>query len=115
MRKNPHVRICGGLGSATTLVYPTARGGDRRRGRSAHRPERVGNFETSSSYMLAAVANISDEQMHEAIQIFGQETTVQASLFTVVRDMHEHLGQAIAYARMNGVVPPWTARQQRGE
>ena len=23
MRKNPHVRICGGLGSATTLVYPT--------------------------------------------------------------------------------------------
>ena len=23
MRKDPHVRICGGLGSATTLVYPT--------------------------------------------------------------------------------------------
>ena len=27
MRKNPHVRICGGLGSATTLVYPTVLGG----------------------------------------------------------------------------------------
>ena len=26
MRKNPHVRICGGLGSATTLVYPTVVG-----------------------------------------------------------------------------------------
>ena len=26
MRQNPHVRICGGPGSATTLVYPTARG-----------------------------------------------------------------------------------------
>ena len=24
MRQNPHVRICGGAGSATTLVYPTA-------------------------------------------------------------------------------------------
>ncbi len=24
MRKNPHVRICGGPGSATTLVYPTS-------------------------------------------------------------------------------------------
>ncbi len=23
MRQNPHVRICGGLGSATALVYPT--------------------------------------------------------------------------------------------
>ena len=26
MRQNPHVRICGGPGSATTLVYPTAGG-----------------------------------------------------------------------------------------
>ena len=25
MRQNPHVRICGGPGSATTLVYPTCR------------------------------------------------------------------------------------------
>ena len=25
MRQNPHVRICGGPGSATTLVYPTFR------------------------------------------------------------------------------------------
>ena len=31
MRKNPHVRICGGLGSATTLVYPTSRSGQRPR------------------------------------------------------------------------------------
>ena len=32
MRQNPHVRICGGPGSATTLVYPTAKcptGGSR--------------------------------------------------------------------------------------
>ena len=26
MRQNPHVRICGGPGSATTLVYPTVNG-----------------------------------------------------------------------------------------
>jgi uncharacterized damage-inducible protein DinB len=25
--------------------------------------------------------------------------------------MHEHLGQAIAYARVNGVVPPWSAKE----
>ena len=33
MRQNPHVRICGGPGSATTLVYPTtdARDEDHRR------------------------------------------------------------------------------------
>ena len=32
MRKNPHVRICGGLGSATTLVYPTVAHEAKRRG-----------------------------------------------------------------------------------
>ena len=35
MRQNPHVRICGGPGSATTLVYPTASGRWARR-RHAH-------------------------------------------------------------------------------
>ena len=29
MRQNPHVRICGGPGSATTLVYPTPYGVDQ--------------------------------------------------------------------------------------
>ena len=31
MRQNPHVRICGGPGSATTLVYPTTDRRQRRR------------------------------------------------------------------------------------
>ena len=36
MRQNPHVRICGGPGSATTLVYPTNEGW-RRKGTSVER------------------------------------------------------------------------------
>ena len=31
MRQNPHVRICGGPGSATTLAYPTAASGEWQR------------------------------------------------------------------------------------
>ena len=68
-------------------------------------------LEKSAGYLLEAVAALSDEQMHETVQMFGQEGTLEASLLLVVGDMHEHLGQAIAYARMNQVVPPWTARQ----
>jgi uncharacterized damage-inducible protein DinB len=30
-------------------------------------------------------------------------------VYILVTHAHEHLGQAIAYARVNGVVPPWTA------
>ena len=68
-------------------------------------------LETSAAYLLEAIGNLSDEQMQETVQLFGQEGVLQASLLAVVGDMHEHLGQAIAYARMNEVVPPWTARQ----
>jgi uncharacterized damage-inducible protein DinB len=31
----------------------------------------------------------------------------------ILRHLGEHLGQSIAYARMNGVVPPWTEEQQQ--
>ena len=34
-----------------------------------------------------------------------------SGLFTLfIADQHEHLGQLIAYARMNGVVPPWSVK-----
>ena len=68
-------------------------------------------LEKSAAYLLEAVGSLSDAQMGQTVQIFGQEGVLQASLLLVVGDMHEHLGQAIAYARMNEVVPPWTARQ----
>ena len=70
-------------------------------------------LETSAAYLLEAVGSLSDAQMGETIRMFGQEGVLQTSLLLVVGDMHEHLGQAIAYARMNEVVPPWTARQSQ--
>jgi hypothetical protein len=30
-------------------------------------------------------------------------------MMVVANHNHEHLGQSIAYARMNGVAPPWSA------
>lgn len=76
--------------------------------------EVLAHLEQSFDYVISAMGDISDEQMNETIQFFGQETTVQAALFFIVVDMHEHLGQAIAYARANNVVPPWSARQNSG-
>lgn len=70
-------------------------------------------LEDSFTYMIDAVSKLSDAKMSETIKMFGQDRTVQAALFMIVGDMHEHLGQAIAYARSNKVVPPWTARRQQ--
>ncbi|MPY87583.1 MAG: hypothetical protein GEU99_06660 [Luteitalea sp.] len=42
------------------------------------------------------------------VQFLGQETTSDFVLLRVLVHNHEHMGQAIAYARMNGIVPPWS-------
>jgi hypothetical protein len=34
-------------------------------------------------------------------------------VYILVGDAHEHLGQLVAYARENGIVPPWTAEAQK--
>jgi uncharacterized damage-inducible protein DinB len=44
---------------------------------------------------------------HDA-DFFGQKTTRRGILIFLDTHMGEHLGQAIAYARMNGIVPPWS-------
>ncbi len=42
------------------------------------------------------------------VTFFGQQTTVDGILLRILVHNHEHMGQAIAYARMSGVVPPWS-------
>ena len=40
--------------------------------------------------------------------LYGRQVGEWAVLLQLVTHMNEHLGQSIAYARMNGVVPPWS-------
>lgn len=42
------------------------------------------------------------------VDFFGTPATANAVLIDLETHMAEHLGQAIAYARMNGIVPPWS-------
>lgn len=44
----------------------------------------------------------------QEVDFFGQKVTHRTVLVFLDTHAAEHLGQAIAYARMNGVVPPWS-------
>jgi uncharacterized damage-inducible protein DinB len=50
----------------------------------------------------------SQEDLDKMQQIFGMEMSVRNFMITILNHMHQHLGQSIAYARMNGIVPPWS-------
>lgn len=60
------------------------------------------SFEHLRSAALAA------NELERPVKMFGNTTSHRGVLITVLNHLHEHLGQAIAYARMNGVVPPWS-------
>ena len=55
-----------------------------------------------------AISKLSDADLSAAARMFGQQTTKQGAVLMLLLDQHEHLGQSIAYARSNSVVPPWS-------
>ena len=55
-----------------------------------------------------AITGLSDHDLQARVKLFGSDMTKQGALMLILGDQHEHLGQSIAYARSNGVVPPWS-------
>lgn len=52
--------------------------------------------------------DVRAQALSHDMEFFGQKTTRRGILVWLDTHMGEHLGQAIAYARMNGIVPPWS-------
>jgi uncharacterized damage-inducible protein DinB len=55
-----------------------------------------------------ALSALSAADLNASVTLFGRTTTKQGAALMLILDQHEHLGQSIAYARTNGVVPPWS-------
>lgn len=66
----------------------------------------------SYAFATAAISEFPDSEMEVEMDFFGHKMTKRAGLLLLVTHSHEHLGQAIAYARSNNITPPWTAREQ---
>ncbi len=75
----------------------------------------VESLKKSFVYIRKVVDDTPEADLTKPAKFFGQETTVMGVIMNAALHMHEHLGQSIAYARMNQVVPPWTAAEQAKE
>ena len=65
-------------------------------------------LKTSYAKLQKAITGLSDTDLQTRVKLFGEDMTKQDALMLILEDQHEHLGQSIAYARTNGVVPPWS-------
>jgi hypothetical protein len=55
-----------------------------------------------------AVEGADPAKLGAEVELFGRKMTGADALLALLSHAHEHLGQSIAYARSNGVVPPWS-------
>ena len=65
-------------------------------------------LKASYADLQKAITGLSDKDLQTHVKLFGEDMTKQDALMLILEDQHEHLGQSIAYARSNGVVPPWS-------
>ncbi|MGZ3480157.1 MAG: DinB family protein [Myxococcaceae bacterium] len=56
------------------------------------------------------VKSMPDSELTKSMDFFGHPATKRAVVLTALGHYQEHLGQSIAYARSNGVVPPWSKK-----
>jgi uncharacterized damage-inducible protein DinB len=67
----------------------------------------------SFAYAIAVVQNMSNADFAKAEKKLGPDANDGDVIYLMVTHAHEHLGQAIADARINGIVPPWTAEAMK--
>jgi uncharacterized damage-inducible protein DinB len=67
-------------------------------------------LKSSFEHLRQVALNMPDADLEKPVKLFGQDTTYEGVLFLIANHMHEHLGQSIAYARTNGVTPPWSKK-----
>jgi uncharacterized damage-inducible protein DinB len=70
--------------------------------------EVLAKLRESNELAAQAIAGIEPASFDQEAELFGMRQSRRALALLVAEHAHEHVGQAIAYARMNGVTPPWS-------
>jgi len=103
-----------GIPTMITGVTPAA--GYQRDGfekSTTDKPKVIEQLNKSFGYAIAVVQNMSNADFAKAEKKLGPDANSGDVIYLLVTHAHEHLGQAIGDARMNGIVPPWTAEAMK--
>jgi uncharacterized damage-inducible protein DinB len=68
----------------------------------------IAELKKGIAYARSVIEKTPDSDLDTTVKFFGRDLSKRAMMIVIVGHVHEHLGQSIAYARTNGVVPPWS-------
>jgi uncharacterized damage-inducible protein DinB len=80
---------------------------------SGDKPKVLQAMKDSFAHFRNAITALNDADADKPQKMFNRQTTLRGSFLMITGHFGEHLGQSIAYARMNGIVPPWTEEAQQ--
>jgi len=107
MSENPivptEIRIIfqGRVFSVRVETIPLPKGGELQ-------AEIIRHLKASFAYQRSVLEKSDAAFKTGKVMSFGKEVTANHVFIDMIADQHEHLGQLIAYARVNGIVPPWS-------
>jgi uncharacterized damage-inducible protein DinB len=73
----------------------------------------VEELNQSWEFSQKAINDMNNGDFAKLLPKLGPQANAGDVVYILVGDAHEHLGQLVAYARENGIVPPWTAAAQK--
>jgi uncharacterized damage-inducible protein DinB len=99
-----------GLGGATAPA-----GFDRKalEKSTTDRAQIVDELNKSWEFAQKTINGMSNADFAKLLPKLGPQANAGDVVYILVADAHEHLGQLVAYARVNGIVPPWTVAAQK--
>jgi hypothetical protein len=72
--------------------------------------ELIAVMDRSMQSLSATLGGLSLAKINSPIRYYGESTLPRVAATYTLNDLHEHLGQLVAYARMNTIVPPWSRK-----
>jgi uncharacterized damage-inducible protein DinB len=72
------------------------------------KPEVIAWLRRSLDAVKNAHAAVTPAELQRKVRINGRDSTVDGMYLRIIVHANEHMGQLVAYARINGVVPPWS-------
>ena len=73
----------------------------------------VEDLNQSWDFANKTINGMSNADFAKLLPKLGPQANEGDVVYILIADAHEHLGQLIAYARQNGIVPPWTVQTEK--
>ncbi len=73
----------------------------------------IEELKITGDYMKTTIGAMTNADFAKLLPKLGPEANAGDVVYILVADAHEHMGQVVAYARENSIVPPWTVAAKK--